>query len=151
MPFLFLPSLETEKGGRRTAALVAGELEQGGAREEGEMGEESERTRSPAAARAEVVRGGLATTAGGRRAAAALGRRPGGAAAVKGRGKSEREPWGFDSPAHLGRRWPMDGSPRRQAKIGGGGDGGGAAGPGKGQGTAVEVVVVVERDLEAYL
>ena len=35
MPFLFLPSLETEEGGR-TAALVAGELGQGGAREEGE-------------------------------------------------------------------------------------------------------------------
>ena len=43
MPFLFLPSLETEEGGR-TAALVAGELGQGGARGEEEKGEESERS-----------------------------------------------------------------------------------------------------------
>ena len=100
MPFLFLPSLETEGG--RTAALVAGELGQGGAREEGEKGEESERSRFPAAARAEVVRGGLATTAGGWRAAVALGRRPGGAAVVKERGKSTRGPRGFYPLPRLG-------------------------------------------------
>ena len=44
MPFLFLPSLETEEGGQRTAALVANELGKGGAREEGKKGEESERS-----------------------------------------------------------------------------------------------------------
>ena len=47
MPFLYLPSLRN--------------------REEGEKGEESERVRFPAAARAEVERGRLATRANGRR------------------------------------------------------------------------------------
>ena len=74
--------------------LIAGELGQGGAQEEGEKGEESERSRSPTAARAEVVRGGLATTA--------CGRRPGVTAAVKGRGKSERGPRGFYPLPRLG-------------------------------------------------
>jgi len=47
LPFLYLPSLRN--------------------REKGEKGEESERVRFPAAARAEVERGRLATRAGGRR------------------------------------------------------------------------------------
>ena len=62
----------------------------------------------------------------GRRAAAALGRHPGGAVAVKGRGKSTKGLWGLDSPAHLGWWRPVDGSPRRRAELGGYGGGGGA-------------------------
>ena len=46
---------------------LAGGLGLGGGREEGEKGQGGSWGRSPAAARAEAVRGGLATTAGGRR------------------------------------------------------------------------------------
>jgi len=62
----------------------------------------------------------------GRWVAAALGRRPGGAAAVKERGKSTRGPCGVDSPAHLGQWWLVDGPPRRRAAVDREARGGGA-------------------------
>ena len=83
----------------------------------------------------------------------ALGRRPGGAAAVKERGKSTRGPCGVDSPAHLGQWWLVDGPPRRRAAVdrearggsateigrGAGGGGGGCGGRGWRRGLFVGV------------
>ena len=138
MPSFFLLTRGREDGGLRVpASVLAGVLGHSGGRGVGQKDEESEGVLFPIVARAEVERGGLATRAGGRRATAALGRRPGGAVAVKGRGKSERGPWGFDSPAHLGRRHPVDGPPRRRDDVGGGSNGSGTAGLGSGR-AAVE-------------
>ena len=64
-------------------------------------------------------------------------------AASRSWGKSTREPWGFDSPAHLGRWRPVDGSPWRRAELGGYGGGGGAGELEEGCAAAVRVVVVV--------
>jgi len=59
--------VKQRRRGQRAGGAWPAALGLDGARGEREKGEESERSRSPAAARAEVVRGGLATTAGGRR------------------------------------------------------------------------------------
>ena len=63
-----------------------------------EKREEGRRVRSPAAARLEAARGGLATTAGGSGRWVALGRRPRGVVAVKGVGESTGELGGSISP-----------------------------------------------------
>jgi len=91
-----------------------------GAREVGRKGEESERIRFPAAARAEVVRGGLATTASGRRAAVALCQRLGGVVAVKERGEAKGDPEG--AIPYLGSGWGAaehagHGGRRRRAEL----------------------------------
>ena len=89
MPFFYLPSLRNRRGvkGTPAAALLAASGHDG-AREEGEKGEGGPWGRSPAAARAEVERGGLATTADGWRR---LAGGPWSMAAVGARGKGRGE------------------------------------------------------------
>ena len=74
----------------------------------------------PAAARAEMARGALATAAGGQQVAAVLGRSPGGLVAVKGRGKG-REGLGEPVPhLDLGRgavRRSVHGGGRRATEV----------------------------------
>ena len=60
------------------------------------------------------------------RAAAMVVAPLGSLAVARSLGKSTRESWGLDSPAHLGRWRPVDGSPWWRVEFGGYGGGGGA-------------------------
>ena len=82
-PLSFLPTVEQGRGAARRRRPDSGALGLGGGRDRGAKEEGGVGARSPAAARPEAARGGLATGAGG-------GGR-GGAAAVLGGGQGEGE------------------------------------------------------------
>ena len=125
-PFFFLlPPVEQGRGRGVTGGAQPAALGLGGGQGVGERREGGPWVRFPAAARVEVERGDLATTAGGWRAAVALGRRPGGVAAVKEREKSERGPRGSHSLPRLGLGRSEEGCPRRWAEVGQRSSGGG--------------------------
>ena len=92
-------------------------LGHGGGRGVGQKDEESEGVLFPVAARADVERGGLATRAGEWRVAVALGWRPGGTAAVKGRGKVRGGREGPISYLGSGRGAAGGSYPRRPAAV----------------------------------
>jgi len=79
-------------------------------------GEGALRGRSPAAARAEAARVGLAAAGCGSGAVAALGLRLGVTAAAGEEGKRGSGVQGFDSPAHLGLRRGEEAGQRERAE-----------------------------------
>src|SRR6185312_933423 len=64
-PLSFLPTVEQGRGAARRRRPDSGALGHGGGRDRGAKEEEGVGARSPAAARLEAARGGLATGAGG--------------------------------------------------------------------------------------
>ena len=112
-------------------------------REEGEKEEGSERRRSPAVARPEMDRGGLATAA---TVAAPLWS----LAAARSWGKRGREARGSYCAPYLGRRWREAAGPWRPAEAGGNGGGGGSVGREGGLEVAVGIVELGS-DAEVYL